>query len=102
MRRWAGATRDGRHHLPALSLRLFDKSRQPDIDVAHDLEHVSALRHCRPAAAMHEAVISRLRGREGVGLVQEAANGDTGHQFCLDYVCATLDSSLRGSQATTQ
>ena len=44
-----------------------------------DLEHVGALRHRRPAAAMHEIVISRLRRREGVGLVQKAANGDTGH-----------------------
>src|SRR5258708_10002670 len=29
---------------------------------------------------MEEIVIGRVRRREGVGLVQEAANGDTGHQ----------------------
>jgi hypothetical protein len=28
---------------------------------------------------MHKVVISRLRRRDGVGLVQEAANGDAGH-----------------------
>ena len=81
-----------------------DKAGQADIDVAHGLEHVGALRHRRPAAAMHEVVIGRLRRCEGVGLVQEAANGDTGHQVCLSQYSArlTLDSSLRGAQATKQ
>ena len=67
-----------------MGFRLFDKACQSDIDVAHDLEHVGALCHRRPAAAMHEIVISRLRRREGVGLVQKAANGDTGHKFDLE------------------
>jgi hypothetical protein len=32
---------------------------------------------------MHESVLGRPGRREGVGLVQEAANGDTGHSYCL-------------------
>jgi len=42
--------------------------------------------------------------RKGVGLVQEAANGDTGHQFCLSqlFVRVTLDSSIARAQATKQ
>ena len=42
MRRGAGAAGNRRHHLPALGFRRFDKAGQPDIDVAHDLEHVGA------------------------------------------------------------
>ena len=81
MRAGTGAARNRRDHLPALSFRRFNESRQPDIDVAHDPEHVCALSHRRPATAMHEVVVGRLRRREGIGLVQEAANGDTGHQL---------------------
>ncbi len=74
-----GGTGNGRNQLPAIDLGLLDKASQADIDVAHDPEHIGALRHRRPAAAMHEIIVSRLRRREGVGLVQEAANGDTDH-----------------------
>ena len=83
MRRGAGAAGDGRHQFPAIGFRRLDKAGEADIDVAHHLEHVGAMRHRRPAAAMHEIGIGRLGRREGVGLVQEAANGDTGHQCCL-------------------
>ena len=57
------------------------KPARPTLMLAHHPEHVGALSHRRPAAAMNEVVVCRLRRREGVGLVQEAANGDAGHQF---------------------
>jgi len=79
MGRGTGSTEDGRHQLPAVVFCLLDKARQPDIDVAYGAQHIRSLHHRRPAAAMHEIGIERLRRREGVGLVQEAANGDTGH-----------------------
>jgi hypothetical protein len=79
VRRRGCSGEDGRHQLPIPSLGLFDKSRQADIDVAHDPEHISALRHRWPAAAMHKIFKSRLGRREGVGLVQKTANGDAGH-----------------------
>ena len=88
----AGAARDGRHHLPAIGFRLCDKTRQADIDIAHGPEHFGALRHGRPTAAMHEVIIGRLRRRKGVGLVQEAADGDTGHLFLNQ----TLKFVIRG------
>ena len=94
MRRRAGAAGNGRHQLPAVGLGRVDKAGQPDIDVAHHLEHIGALRHRRPAAAMHEVGIGRLRRREGVGLVQEAANGDTGHQFGLGQSVRARDVRL--------
>ena len=102
VRRWACGAPDGRHQLPAFRFRRRHKAGHADIDVAHFLEQLRALQHRRPSAALHERVINRLRWREGVGLVQEAANGDTGHQFCLSqlFVGATLDSSLREAQAT--
>ncbi|OIQ71875.1 hypothetical protein GALL_465060 [mine drainage metagenome] len=79
MGRGTGGAEDCRHQFPASGFRLIDKAGQPDIDVAHGLEHVGPLRHRRPATAMHEIGIGSLRRRKGVGLVQEAANGDTGH-----------------------
>ena len=79
MRGGTGGAGDGRHQFPAIGFCLLDKACQSDIDVAHDLEHIGTPCHRRPAAAMHEIVIIRLRRREGVGLVQKAANGDTGH-----------------------
>jgi hypothetical protein len=95
---------DRRHQLPAFRFRRRHKTGHADIDVAHPLEQPGAVRHRRPAAAPHERVIDRLGRREGVGLVQEAANGDTGHRCCLSEGCAriTLDSSLREAQATKQ
>ena len=90
---WAdgtGAAGDRRHQLPAVGFGRLDEAGEPDIDVAHDLEHVGALRHRRPAAAMHEIGIGRLGRREGVGLVQEAANGDAGHQY------VSIDDLLAG------
>ena len=97
------AARDRRHQLPAIGFGRLDEAGQADIDVAHDLEHVGAMRHRRPAAAMHEIVIGRLGRREGVGLVQEAADGDAGHQ-CLSqcFHCGTLSVSLRQAQAAKQ
>ena len=96
-----GATGDGRHHLPAIGFGGFDKARQPDIDLAHDLEHVGAFGHRWPAAAMHEIVKGRLRRRKGVGLVQETANGDAGHQSSLgrSFHARELAPSLRKAQA---
>ncbi len=76
--------RDRRHQLPTIGFRRLDKTGKAGIDLAHDLEHLGAARHRRPAAAMHEVVVSCLRRCEGVGLVQEAANGNTGHQVGLD------------------
>ena len=83
MRRRTGAAGDRRNQLPAIGLRRFDESGQSHIDTAHHLEHVGAQRHRRPAAAMHEIGIGRLGRRESVGFVQEAANGDTGHEGYL-------------------
>jgi len=64
---------------------------------AHFLEQLCPLRHRWPSAAMHERVINRLVGAKVLVLVQEAATGDTGHQFCLSqlFVRVTLDSSLQ-------
>jgi hypothetical protein len=49
-------------------------------------------------------VIGRLGRREGVGLVQKAANGDTGHERNLSTGIkgGTLDWGLRGVQAGKQ
>ena len=80
MGRGTGAAGDRRHQLPAIGFGGFDKAGEADIDLAHHLEDVGAVRHRRPAAAMDEIGIGRLRRREGIGLVQEAADGDTGHQ----------------------
>src|SRR5207249_8993996 len=84
-----------RSHLPTIGLRLFDKSRQADIDVAHFHEQLRALRHRRPAAAMHKILVGRFRRREGVGLVQKAANGRSEEhtselQSRFDLVCRLL------------
>src|SRR3984957_6483878 len=93
MRGGTGGAGNGRHQFPAVDVSLLDKACQSDIDMAHDLEHLGTLGHRRPAAAMHEIVIIRLRRREGVGLVQKAANGDTGH-LSISVHCSrvTLDS----------
>src|SRR5258708_3897799 len=101
---WGGGAQDGGTTRPAFRSRRRHKTRHADIDVAHFLEQLRALQHRRPSAALHERVINRFRRREGIGLVQEAANGDTGHRFCLSqlFVRVTLDSSLRGAQATKQ
>ncbi len=80
MRRGARAAGNRRHHLPAIGLRLRDKTCKSGIHVAHRLQNGGTLRHPGPAAAMHEVGIGGLGRREGVGLVQERANGDTGHQ----------------------
>ena len=79
MRRWAGGCGDRRNQLPAVGFRFLDEAGKADIDLAHDLEHVGAVRHRRPAAAMDEIVIGRLGWRKSVGLVQKGANGDAGH-----------------------
>src|ERR1700726_879293 len=53
---------------------------------------------------MHEVLVSRLGRRKGIGLVQESANGNTGHGYCLSelFMPVTLDSSSREAQATKQ
>ena len=79
MRRWDRGRRDRRDQLPAIGFGRLDEAGKADIDVAHDLEHVGAMRHRRPAAAMDEIVIGRLGRRERIGLVQKGANGDAGH-----------------------
>jgi hypothetical protein len=80
MRRRDRGRRDRRDQLPAIGFGRLDEAGQTDIDLAHDLEHVGAMRHRRPAAAMDEIVIGRLGRRERIGLVQKGANGDAGHQ----------------------
>ena len=80
MGRGTGAAGDRRDHFPAIGFGRLDKSCKADIDPAHHLEDVGAIRHRRPAAAMHEIVVGRLRRCEGIGLVQETANRDAGHQ----------------------
>src|SRR5215475_9550910 len=52
---------------------------------------------------MEEGVIGRLRRREGVGLVQEAADGDTGHSDSrATRKAATLALCPRQAQANKQ
>ena len=82
MRRWARAAGDGGDQLPAFGVGLFDEAGEADIDATHHLEDVGADRHRRPPTAMHERLPGRLGGRKGVGLVQEATDGDTGHGCC--------------------
>lgn len=81
MRRRACTAGDRRNELPAIGFGAVDETGQADIDAAHHLQHAGALRHRRPAAAMLEVLKRRLRRSEGVGLVQEAAEGDTCHQL---------------------
>ncbi len=79
VRRRACGAPDGRHQLPAFRLRRRHETCHADIDVAHFLEQLRAHRHRRPSTTLHKRVIGRLGRREGVGLVQEAADGDAGH-----------------------
>jgi hypothetical protein len=79
MRRGDRGRRDRRDQLPAIGFGRLDEAGQPDIDSAHHLEYVGAVRHRRPASAVNEIVIGRLGRRERIGLVQKGANGDTGH-----------------------
>ncbi len=58
MRRGAGAAGNGRHHLPALRFRRLDKAGEPDIDVAHDLEHI---RRRTPSPASRRRARNRHR-----------------------------------------
>jgi hypothetical protein len=53
---------------------------------------------------MDEIGIGRLGRRKGVGLVQEGANRDAGHQRCLNevFLRATLDLGARKAQARKQ
>src|SRR5690606_38549170 len=93
---------DGRDHLPATRVRLLAEAGETDIDTAHHLENIVAVRHRRPSAAVDEIGIGRLGGRESVGLVQEAANGNTGHEVIPMKrwgVRWTLVSLLRGASA---
>ena len=79
MRRRRRAAGHGRHQIPALRFGRFDEAGEADIDAAHDLQHVGAEGHRRPAAAMHERLVGRLGGSERIGFVQEAADGNAGH-----------------------
>ncbi|MGY4596467.1 hypothetical protein ACVWXL_004213 [Bradyrhizobium sp. GM22.5] len=81
MRRRARAAGNRRNEFPAMGLGAVDETGEADIDAAHPLQHVGTLRHRRPAAAVLEVRERRLRRSEGVGLVQEAADGDTCHQL---------------------
>ncbi|MHC2801388.1 hypothetical protein ACVMII_001134 [Bradyrhizobium diazoefficiens] len=77
----ARAAGDGRNEFPAVGFGAVDETGESDIDAAHYLQHVGTFSHRRPAAAMLEVRECRLGRGEGVGLVQEAADGDTCHQF---------------------
>ena len=79
MGRGAGCAPQRRQQGPAGSLARLDEARCADIDVVHAGEDVLAPRQRRPAAALDEGVHAGLARREGVGLVQEAAEGYTRH-----------------------
>jgi hypothetical protein len=104
MRRWDCGRRDRRDQLPAIGFGRLDEAGKADIDVAHDLEHIGAMRHRRPASAMDEIVIGRLGWRERVGLVQKGANGDAGHSVSrpMLFVEGTLSASSWQAQAGEQ
>lgn len=69
-----------RRQRPAGLARLSDEAEGADIGVAHRLDHGLARNEGRPAAAALEGVIAGLGGREGVGLMQEACDGNTGNR----------------------
>ena len=60
-------------------LRRLDEAGEGEVDAAHRVEQAGAGGHRREAAAVLEMLDARLGGREGIGLVLEAADCDGCH-----------------------
>ena len=56
--------------------RFIDEAGDRDVDPGHGVEQGLAARETGPAAGAREILVGRLAGREGIGLVLKAPDGD--------------------------
>ena len=68
-----------RQQLVAERPRLLDEARDRDVDPGDRFEERRPAGQARPSAGSGEILEGRRRGREAVGLVLKAADGDAGH-----------------------
>src|SRR3546814_23688 len=84
LRRGRGIAPRQRQQGVPLLLRDLDEAGHRDVDALDGREQRLAAREARPGALLQEVGVGRVRGREGVGLVLEAAEGDAGHDGASD------------------
>ena len=81
-RRARRGPRGADQRVPHRAQRL-DRTRSGNVGALHRSENGLAVLHAGPAPARLERRVVRLRGREGVGLVLKAANGNSTHSIRL-------------------